>query len=130
MRCAVLVVCSWLLLASSAYAGFDEGVAALKRADFATALAELRPAAEQGNALAQVYVGSLYENGRGTDKDLPQAMLLRGSGRPRNGAMRSPNTISACYIFAVMACRKAASKRTNGSISRRSECRATLARRR
>ena len=108
MRCLVLVVCSWLLLASSAYAGFDEGVAALKRADFAAALAELRPAAEQGNALAQVYVGSLYENGRGIDKDLAQAaawyrkaadqnlaagqyslgmLYVRGAGVPQDNAI-------------------------------------------
>ncbi len=40
-------------LAAPAWAGFDEGVAAHKRGDYATALSEWRPLAEQGHARAQ-----------------------------------------------------------------------------
>ncbi len=37
-------------LTAPAWAGFDEGEAAFKRGDYATALREWRPLAEQGNA--------------------------------------------------------------------------------
>ena len=40
-------------LAMPAWAGFDAGMAAYKRGDYATALSEWRPLAEQGHARAQ-----------------------------------------------------------------------------
>lgn len=40
-------------LASSAWAGFDEGVEAYKKKDFQTALKEFTPLANQGDARAQ-----------------------------------------------------------------------------
>ncbi len=50
---AVLLV----VLAAPAWAGWDEGVAAYERGDYATALREWRPFAEQGNASAQFNLG-------------------------------------------------------------------------
>ena len=38
-----------IALAVPAWAGYDEGQAALNRGDYATALREFRPLAEQGN---------------------------------------------------------------------------------
>ena len=40
-------------------------------------------AADQGNAVAQINLGSLYENGEGVPKDLGKAAeLYQKSGRP------------------------------------------------
>ncbi len=50
---AVLCAGFTLGLTAPASAGFDEGVAAFKRGDFATAVRELRSLAKQGNAMAQ-----------------------------------------------------------------------------
>ena len=46
-------------LTAPAWAGWDEGVAAAKRADYATGVHELRPLAEQGYAIAQLVSRSL-----------------------------------------------------------------------
>jgi TPR repeat protein len=43
-----------LWLTTSAWAGFDEGLAAYERGDYATAVEEWLPIAEQGHASAQV----------------------------------------------------------------------------
>lgn len=60
----------WVFLAClaaplPALAGYDEGVAAYRTGDYATALAGLRPLAEQGNAGAQWTVGLMYAQGSG-----------------------------------------------------------------
>ena len=52
-----------IALATSARAEFDEGVAAYERGDYATALREWRPLAEQGNANAQYLLGLMYFDG-------------------------------------------------------------------
>ncbi len=49
------------------------GVAAYQRGDYDAALLEFRPAAEQGNANAQYYLGSMYEMGEGVPKNNAQA---------------------------------------------------------
>ena len=55
-------------------ADFDKGVAAYKAGDFATALAEWRPLAEQGYAKAQSNLGLMYFNGEGAIKDYKEAV--------------------------------------------------------
>ena len=66
---ALLAAILSLWLTTSAWAGFDEGVAAYDRGDYATALEEWRPIAEQGNADAQYNLGNMYYNGRGVPQD-------------------------------------------------------------
>ncbi len=61
-------------LTAPAWAGFDEGVAAAKRGDYATALREWRPLAEQGNANAQLLLGTMYDEGLGVTQDYAEAM--------------------------------------------------------
>ncbi len=56
-------------LTAPAWAGFDEGVAAYKRGDYATALREWLPLAEQGVAYAQFNLGVMYRNGQGVPQD-------------------------------------------------------------
>jgi TPR repeat protein len=46
---------------------------AVERGDYATAMRELRPLAEQGHAAAQFNLGLLYANGQGVPKDDAQA---------------------------------------------------------
>jgi TPR repeat protein len=48
---------------------FQKGVAAYESGDYATALREWKPLAEQGNADAQVHLGGMYTLGKGVPKD-------------------------------------------------------------
>ena len=58
-------------LTAPGWAGLDEGWAAYRRGDYATALRELRPLAEQGHAKAQFILGHIYaEEGGGVPKAL------------------------------------------------------------
>ncbi len=61
-------------LTAPAWAGVDEGVAAYKRGDYATALREFRPLAEQGDAKAQRNLGRMYRTGRGVPQDYARAV--------------------------------------------------------
>ncbi len=60
-------------LTAPAWAGFDEGLAAYDRGDYAMALREWRPLAEQGHAEAQFKLGVMYFNGRGVTRDNAEA---------------------------------------------------------
>ena len=53
---------------------FDKGLAAAQSGDYATALQEWRPLAEQGNALAQYNLGFMYDNGYGVPQDYVEAV--------------------------------------------------------
>ena len=67
---AVLLV----MLVGPAWAGFDEGMAAYDRGDYATALKEWLPLAEQGDANAQNSLGIMYGNGDGVTQDYAEAL--------------------------------------------------------
>ena len=64
-----LLVC----LVAPAWADFQAGMDARNRGDFAKAMREWQPLAEQGNAPAQFYLGLLYENGDGVPEDYKKA---------------------------------------------------------
>ena len=61
-------------LTAPAWAGWDEAVAAYDRGDYATALGEMRPLAEQGHAEAQFNLGLMYDNGQGVPQDYAEAV--------------------------------------------------------
>ena len=66
--CVTLVV----LLGSAGMswsADFQKGVAAYNSGDYATALREWTPLAEQGDAIAQYNLGVSYDNGEGVPQD-------------------------------------------------------------
>ena len=79
MRRIIAAAVLMLGLAAPAWAGFDEGLAAYKRGDYATALREWRPLAEQGDATAQNNLGTMYDEGKGT-------MYDEGKGVPQDYA--------------------------------------------
>jgi TPR repeat protein len=72
-RLTITVVLSIFCLAVPAWADFQAGMTAYDREDYATALREWQPLAEQGDALAQYHVGMLYHKGRGVPQDDAQA---------------------------------------------------------
>ena len=55
---------------------FDRGSAAYQTGDFATAMKEWRPLAEQGDAVAQYNLGTMYDNGDGVVQDYAEAVKL------------------------------------------------------
>ena len=55
-------------------ADFNKGLAAAQSGDFATALGEWRPLAEQGNAYAQFNLGRMYRQGLGVPQDYKIAL--------------------------------------------------------
>ena len=55
-------------------ADFQKGLAAADRGDFATALNEWKPLAEQGNAFAQLNLGVMYNKGNGVLQDFKTAV--------------------------------------------------------
>ena len=64
-----------ILLATPATAqDIDKGRAAYDRGDYAAALREWRPLAEQENANAQFLLGSMYDRGQGVPQDFAAAV--------------------------------------------------------
>ncbi|WP_457646507.1 tetratricopeptide repeat protein [Profundibacter sp.] len=53
---------------------FDKGLAFSRNGDFAAAVKEWRPLAEQGHAVAQYNLGVMYDNGEGVSKDAVEAV--------------------------------------------------------
>lgn len=62
-----------LMLASPAGAGMKEAGVAYKEGDYKTALVHLRPLAEEGDLGAQLFLATMYEDGRGVPRDYVQA---------------------------------------------------------
>ena len=69
----LLVTFALSLVALPAIADFKAGMEAFEQGDFATALREWRPAAEQGLVEAQYNLALLYYHGKGVEVDLDEA---------------------------------------------------------
>jgi len=74
MKRLILVAVLLFGLAAPAWGGFEEGLDAYNEGDYATALKEFLPLAEQGNTDAQVKLGYMYELGRGVPQDYNEAV--------------------------------------------------------
>jgi len=74
----VLVVVFLLfgMRSGATYADFQAGLDAANRGDYATALREWKPLAEQGNASAQYNLGLMYCKGEGVLQDWEEAAKL------------------------------------------------------
>ncbi|MBM3508219.1 MAG: SEL1-like repeat protein, partial [Alphaproteobacteria bacterium] len=71
----VAVILAALLLAlPAAGQDFDKGLEAYGRGDYAAALKEWRPLAEQGDAIAQALLGFMYAEGQGVPQDHAEAV--------------------------------------------------------
>lgn len=68
MRPPIVIALCCLLATPVLAQDFRTGAAAYKRQDFAAALREWRPLAEQGHARAQYRLGGMYEYGRGVPR--------------------------------------------------------------
>ncbi len=98
---AVLCAGFTLGLTAPGWAGWDEGFAAYKRGDYATALREWRPLAEQGDADAQYNLGNIYKNGKGVPQDYAQAHMwfnlaasIYPPGKNRDNAVFNRNIVA------------------------------------
>ena len=69
LRFPVTLMLSIVCLVAPAWADFNAGMDAHHRGDYATALREWQPLADQGHAGAQYNLGLLYANGQGVTKD-------------------------------------------------------------
>jgi len=65
----------FFLFSNSAFADFAAGKKAYDKRDYATALKEWRPLAEQGGAHAQLNLGVMYFNGQGVTRDYIRAHM-------------------------------------------------------
>ncbi len=75
------------LCCGSGTAGVTEGIDAIVKGDYVTALRELRPLAERGNAEAQYRLGRMYEFGKGVAVNMAQALVwLRKSAAQGNAS--------------------------------------------
>jgi TPR repeat protein len=57
-----------------ACAGFTEASSAYERGDYVTAFKEMKPLAEQGNPVAQLNLGTMYNLGKGVPQDYTEAV--------------------------------------------------------
>jgi TPR repeat protein len=85
-RFAIGLVLLIICLALPAWADFQAGMDANNRGDYATALREWRPLAEQGDARAQFDLGLLYENGDGVPRDYAKAHQWYEKSAAQGGA--------------------------------------------
>jgi TPR repeat protein len=92
-----LLATTTLSLAMPAQAGFDEGRAAYEQGDYATALKELRPLAEQGHAEAQFNLGLMYYNGQGVPKDDAKAVKWYRKAAEQGNA-DAQNNLGVMYV--------------------------------
>jgi hypothetical protein len=69
LRGVIVLVLGLVLPAPVAAADLQAGVEAYKRNDYAAALKEFHPLAEQGDANAQMVLGIMYEDGQGVTQD-------------------------------------------------------------
>ena len=88
-----------LLLGVPSYsADFNKGLTAAQSGDFATALKEWKPLAEEGNAAAQNNLGLMYHNGWGVPQDYKEAARLYRLAAEQGDADAQGN-LGVMYVF-------------------------------
>lgn len=86
LRFPIAIVLPLICLVVPAWADYQAGMDARNRGDFARALREWQPLAEQGDARAQFYLGLLYENGDGVPTDYAKARQWYEKSAAQKGA--------------------------------------------
>lgn len=77
---------------------FAKGVAAYETGDFATALKEWKPLAEQGDAAAQHNLGLMYDNGNGVVQEYAEALKWYRLAAEQ-GYAKAQNNIGVSFQF-------------------------------
>jgi TPR repeat protein len=66
-------ICIGQPVVDAAKSNFSKGLSAYEQHDYATAIAWIKKAAEQGNSEAQYQLGHLYRQGKGTTKNIEES---------------------------------------------------------
>ena len=96
MKRIALAVVLVVSLATPAWAGYEEGVAAYGRGDFPAALREFEDLALQGDAAAQFYLGIMYDRGGGVAQDDGEAVKWHRLAAAQ-GSAKALNNIGLLY---------------------------------
>jgi TPR repeat protein len=80
-----------LMAGTAARAEFETGWQAYQRGDFAAAMAEWQPLAEQGHARAQYNLGVIYDEGRGVERSRAKAIEWWTKAADQNLAVAQHN---------------------------------------
>ena len=97
MKIIRMIILLMLLVAQGlAWGGFEEGLAAAKAGDYATALREWKPLAELGNSSAQYHLGIMYENGQGIPQDYKEAVKWYRNAAEQ-GYYKAQNNLGLMY---------------------------------
>lgn len=103
MACAALcalAACNTATPPPSTAADFTEGMRAYEQQDYATALREFRPLAEQGDANAQYRLGHMYSQGQGVHQDFRQAAVWFTKAAER-GNVVSQLSLGRLYLSGI-----------------------------
>jgi TPR repeat protein len=73
LRLSIFVILCFGWIGQS-WAGYLEGMEALEKGDYQTALNEFKPLAQQGNAVAQYELGIMHDNGEGVEQNYKAAV--------------------------------------------------------
>ena len=85
---------------SSANADFDDGVAAYERGEYATAMKDFLPLAEQGDANAQAMLAGMYGSGRGVPKNYSESVKW-GKLAAEQGNADAQFNLAVFYAFGL-----------------------------
>lgn len=95
-KIAVLILAA--TLSASALAGFDEGLAAAQKGDFATAYKEWRAAAEKGDVNAQENLAMMYGRGDGVKKDAREVVVWLTKAADQ-GSANAQHKLGVFYLY-------------------------------
>jgi uncharacterized protein len=97
-RFVIPLILPFVFLAAPAWADYQAGMDAYNRGDYATALHEWRPLAEQGHVGAQYYLGVLYDFRKGVPQDfaMAQEWYEKAAAKGHAGAQ---NNLGGLYEF-------------------------------
>lgn len=98
VRFALALLVVIIALAVPSWADYEAGLQAFQRADYATALREWRPLAEQGHAGAQYYLGLLYDFSKGIPQDFAMARQWYEKAAAQ-GHAGAQNNLGGLYEF-------------------------------
>jgi TPR repeat protein len=126
----ILLLLILLFCTQPAFADFAKGLDAAQKGDFATALKEWQPLAEQGHDYAQLNLGWMYSNGQGVTQDYKTAVKFYTLAAEQGIAMAQLNLgnmynngqgVIQNYVRAHMWWNIAASQQNKTALKKRNE---------